>query len=433
MVPARNFAYGCLALIVLAAFGGQAFAANVAVGLCAAPGTHYTTIQAAVNAVSVGGKVEVCPGIYPEQVSINKSLTLLGIAAGTTDAAVIVTPAGGLAQTGTDIFGKPVAAQVLVTGTTAVTVSHLTVDGSNNGLSGCSVDPIGIYFQNSTGTITYNAVRNQLMDPADQGCQIGLAINVESSTGFPAVTISNNSVRNYDKNGITASGPGNGSSGPAVTVSGNTVIGIGATSAIAQNGIQIGFGATGSVTTNDVADDIYINPPCGGGNPQPPCYGSSGILIYASSGVSVSTNIVESTQLGIATASDPTYGLADNTSIKTNHIGGTQSFDAIDLCSDGNTAETNIIYGSAQSGVHIDDECPNSTGSNNTVTKNTINEACAGVLVGPSSTGNTIGPNTFGNVTNTTLAGDVCTPLAQVKTRGKHSSFRPSARKPSRE
>jgi hypothetical protein len=431
MHPARRFTYCCLALLVLAAFGGQAFATNVAVGLCAAPGTHYTTIQAAVNAVTPGGKVEVCPGTYPEQVSITKSLTLLGIAAGSTDAAVIVSPAGGLVQNSTDIFTNPVAAQVLVTGSTAVTISHLTVDGSNNGLSGCSVDPIGIYFQNSTGTITDNAVRNQLMDPADQGCQIGLAINVESSTGFPAVTISDNSVRNYDKNGITASGPGNGSSGPAVTVSGNTVIGIGSTSATAQNGIQIGFGATGSVTTNDVADDIYINPACGG-NGQPPCYGSSGILVYASSGVSVSTNTVESTQLGIATASDPTYGLADDTSIKTNHIGGTQTFDAIDLCSDGNTAETNDIYGSAQSGVHVDDECPNSTGSNNTVTKNTINEACAGILLGSGSS-NTVSPNTFANVTNTTLAGDVCAPLAEVKTRGKHSSFRPSPRKPSRE
>ncbi|MGB6387279.1 MAG: right-handed parallel beta-helix repeat-containing protein [Terriglobales bacterium] len=430
MDPARRFAYCCLALIALAAFGGQAFATSAAVGLCAAPGTHYTTIQAAVNAVPAGTKIEVCPGTYPEQVSITKNLTLLGIAGGSSDAAVIVTPAGGLSQTGTDIFGNAVAAQILVTGATAVTISHLTVDGSNNGLSGCSVDPIGIYYQNSAGTITYNAVRDQLMDPADQGCQIGLAINVESNTGSPAVTISNNSVRNYDKNGITASGPGTGG-GPAVTVSSNTVIGIGPTSATAQNGIQIGYGATGSVTSNEVADDIYVNPPCGG-NGEPSCYGSSGILIYASSGVSVSTNTVESTQLAIVPASDPTLGTANNTSIKTNHIGGTQTFDAIDLCSDGNTAETNIIYGSAQSGVHVDDECPPSTGSNNTVTKNTINEACAGVLLGSGSS-NTVSPNTFANVTNTTMAGDVCTPLAQVKTREKHSSFRPSPRKPNRE
>ncbi len=196
MDPAHRFAYCCLALIALAAFGGQTFATSAAVGLCAAPGTHYTTIQAAVNAVPAGTKIEVCPGTYPEQVSITKNLTLLGIAGVSSDAAVIVPPAGGLSQTGTDIFGNAVAAQILVTGATAVTISHLTVDGSHNGLSGCSVDPIGIHYQNSAGTITYNAVRDQLMDPADQGCQIGLAINVESNTGSPAVTISNNSVRN---------------------------------------------------------------------------------------------------------------------------------------------------------------------------------------------------------------------------------------------
>jgi hypothetical protein len=181
-----------------------------------------------------------------------------------------------------------------------------------------------------------------------------------------------------------------------------------------------------------VADDIYVNSPNCGESGQPSCFGFSGILIFASSGVSVSTNTVESAQLAIVPATGPTYGAADSTSIKNNHIGGTQTYDAIDLCSDSNTAETNVIYGSAQSGVHMDDECPPSTGSNNSVTKNTINEACAGILLG-SGTGNTYSPNTFANVTNTTLTGDTCSPLAEVKTGEKHSSFRPSPRKPSRE
>jgi parallel beta-helix repeat protein len=75
------------------------------------------------------------------------------------------------------------------------------------------------------------------------------------------------------------------------------------TTAIAQNGIQIGYGATGSVTTNNVVDDIYINPPCGG-NSEPPCYGSSGILIYGSAGITVTSNTVESTQLGIVPATE---------------------------------------------------------------------------------------------------------------------------------
>jgi hypothetical protein len=403
---------------MLIGLSGQGFASTVTVGLCPGPGTHYTSIQLAVNAVSAGSTVKVCPGPYPEQVTINKNLTLIGIPSGTSDAAVVVVPGGGLVTNGvTDIFGFPTAAQIFVQNA-AVTISHISVDGANDGMTGCSIDPIGIYYQNASGTITDNAVRNVLLPPALQGCQDGLAINVESNTGAPAVTISNNSVRNYDKNGITASGLGNNTGGPNVTVTGNTVIGLGATTVTAQNGIQISYGATGTVASNHVADDIYINPPdC------TLCYGASGILIYASDSVTVSTNTVDSTQLGIVPASDPNYGTANGTIIKSNRVGGTQNYDGIDLCSDGNTAQANVIYGSAQSGIHVDGECSPSTGITNTVTGNTINEACAGILLG-TGTPNTTAPNTFLNVTNTKLAGDTCTPLDGPS--GKHQSLRPS-------
>ena len=425
MHPTRTLTFCCLALIVLAALSKQAFASSSAtVGLCAGPGTHYTTIQAAVNAPGVT-TVEVCPGTYPEQVTITANLTLKGIASGTSDAAVVVVPAGGLVTNGVvDIFNFPTAAQILVQNAT-VTISHITVDGANDGLTDCSIDTIGIYYQNASGTISDNAVRNVLLAPALQGCQDGLAINVESNTGTPAVTVSNNSVRNYDKNGITASGPDNGSPGPNVTVTGNTVIGQGATTVTAQNGIQVGYGATGKVTFNNVIDDIYINPPgC-----APSCTGSSGILIYGSKGVTITNNTVESTQLGIVPVTESALLTANDTIVRLNHVGGTQIFDAIDLCSDGNTAESNVIYGSAQSGIHVDGGCPPSTGSGTTVTGNTINEACAGVLLGTGS-GNTTAPNTYLNVTNTTLVGDACPPASAPSTQ--RQSLRPSAYRPKR-
>jgi hypothetical protein len=50
-------------------------------------------------------------------------LTLKGIASGTSDAAVVVVPAGGLVTNGvTDISGVPTAAQIFVQGAT-VTIS----------------------------------------------------------------------------------------------------------------------------------------------------------------------------------------------------------------------------------------------------------------------------------------------------------------------
>ncbi|MGB9472599.1 MAG: hypothetical protein WBQ59_24855, partial [Candidatus Acidiferrum sp.] len=207
------------AVLVLAAcfVASTAQASTVVVGTCKSGVPQFTTIQAAVSSAPAGSTVEVCPGTYPEQITITKKLTLIGEPSGTNDAAVVVAPVGGVVQNATDIFGNPVAAQIFVENAVGVTISHLTVDGSANGLSGCSLDLQGIYYQNSTGTITYNAVRNQILDPADQGCPVGLAINVESTLGTPAVTISNNAVRNYQKNGITAAGLGAPNPGPSVT------------------------------------------------------------------------------------------------------------------------------------------------------------------------------------------------------------------------
>jgi hypothetical protein len=159
---------------------------------------------------------------------------------------------------GSDIFGNPVAAQIFVQNAT-VSISHLTVDGTGNLLAGCGGPTLeGIYFQNSSGTITDDVVRNQFQtDFVDYGgCQNGLAINVESLTNSSVVTVSNNSVRAYQKNGITATGAatGPGSPGPVVTITANYIVGLGATAmnwpgGAAENGVQVGFGASGPSQT----------------------------------------------------------------------------------------------------------------------------------------------------------------------------------------
>jgi Periplasmic copper-binding protein (NosD) len=401
-------------------------AATVVVGNCRT-GKSFTSIQAAVDAAPSGSTIDVCPGTYPEQVMIEaKTLTLVGVLSGTNDAAVLVPPAGGLIVNGTRIGGRAVAAQIFVQDSTGVTISHLTVDGNGNALIGCLTNPIGIYFKNSSGRIIDSVARNHILESSDQGCQVGLGIAVESNLGNPAVTISNNSVHNYQKNGITAGGPGTGG-GPAMAITNNTVAGIGATPLIAQNGIQIGFGAIGKVTGNTVADDIYSGPAAAAG---------TGILIFATTGITISGNSVQSTQFGIATVTDSVDGPADNAIITSNHIGGTQEFDAIDLCSSGNTVQSNNINGGqTESGIHLDDQCPGpgstTSGVNNSVANNTLNEPCAGILLG-SSAPNTVGPNTFLNVTHTTLAGNSCPAAAAAASKlAALSEIHSSTRRPS--
>jgi hypothetical protein len=428
----------------------------------------YPTISAAVTAVHTipGAFIKVCPGTYAEQVNITSKLTLEGVqgtAAGSNPsyAAIIVPPAGGMVQNGVDITGFPTAAQIFVNagGSNTVTIEHLTVDaignnvgnGGNNG-SGCALNVVGIYYQNTPGTISYNTVRNQYQTDFTgannlSGCQNGLAINVESSTSSPAVTISYNSVRAYQKNGITASGDASTSAfGPAATIKYNYVVGLGASALnwdglytgnsvpAGSNGIQVGFGATGTVEDNTVDDNIWAD-----GALYGPA--ASGILVFASNGITVSSNYVNSAQYGIAIATD-SYGLcggsscgtADGASVKLNKVTGTQLADAIDLCSNGNTATSNNLYGSSQSAIHFDDTCTNAglgtvSGNNNTATGNTINEACAGILLGTGN-GNAFTPNTYYTVENSTLAGDTCTPTPGARA-GKHQTMRPVPYNPS--
>jgi hypothetical protein len=136
----------------------------------------------------------------------------------------------------------------------------------------------GILFDGVGGSITgvnVHGVRQGL-----SGCQEGNAIETRnfSVAGPLAVTISGNTVSDYQKNAITANGD------VAATITGNVVTGDGNVSYIAQNGIQIGFGATALVTGNTVSGNWYTAPV---GQLE---YDACGILLYQAAGVRQSKN-----------------------------------------------------------------------------------------------------------------------------------------------
>lgn len=193
-----------------------------------------------MNATPPGATIAVWPGLYPEQILVYQALTLKGIASGNQAAAIISVPNGGLVQNATSLAtGAAIAAQILVQSATSVTITNITVDGANNGINGCGPDPIGIYYQNSSGTISHDSILNEVLAAGLTGCQTGLGIFVQSGNpGSSTVTITNNHVANFQKNGIT----------------GNEV-GQGPTNGAAENSIQIGFGAAGTVTGNTVGSD----------------------------------------------------------------------------------------------------------------------------------------------------------------------------------
>jgi len=413
----------------------SANAATFFVGTCGSP--NFSTIQAAVTAVPAGSTVDVCPGSYPEQVTINQRLTLQGVASGTSNQAVVTAPAGGIvANTVSLATGDPIAAQVWVHDTTAVTIQNLTVDGAGNGITGCAPNLIGIYYQDASGEVNHVVARNQtsgLTSPLN-GCQWGEGIFVQSGistvtnkAGTSTVTVQNSSVHDFQKNGITGN-----EVGTTMNAVLNQVRGQGPTTGAAENGIQIGYGAEGGVTNNSVIDMIYS-----------PCVSTSdcgaiadGILVYDSHGISVTNNHVGDTQGGVAIVGDGAFP-ANNQTISGNVLNGTLVFDGIDVCgSNGGTINNNTVAGSGQSAIHLDSTCTSiggPAGGGASLRNNILNEACAGVLNG--TTGNTISAsNTFFNTTNTTLVGDSCTvsqaDIARLADDTDHAIIRPSPARP---
>jgi hypothetical protein len=406
-----------LGLVVVIALSAQLMGATGQVGTCLSNVTKLgNSIQTAVSALPPNSTLFVCPGTYPEQVIVTQPITINGVKDpnSTAAAAVITAPTLGMVANSTSLAsGNPIAAQLVLENSSGnANINNITVDANNNQISDCGPELIGIYYRNASGTVNNVSVLNQALSPAGlNGCQSGLGIFVQSgNAGASTVTVRNSYVANYQKNGITGNEVGTN-----LTVSLNTVFGQGPTTGAAENGIQFGFGATGSANFNTVMDNVY----------SPGTAAATGILVFASTGVVVKSNTVGNSQLGISIDSDPMSGSADGGTVVSNKVSATHQFDGIDLCSNNNTANKNIVVGSDESAIHFDSSCVG-TGNNNSAVNNTISESCVGILEDSGTSGNSVGSNVFHSVTNTTGSGCTTPPGA----RGKKQILAPKPVRP---
>ncbi|MGH9572729.1 MAG: right-handed parallel beta-helix repeat-containing protein [Candidatus Acidiferrales bacterium] len=360
------FALG-VSIPVAAVMPGAAEAANqVVVGTKSATcNAQYPTIQAGVDAAAPGGTVRICPGVYKEQVTIAKAVTLRG------ENAVVIEPARVTANATGTASGQPIAAIVLVKDTTDVDIDNVIVDGTNNGITGCSPDLVGLFYQNASGEVNHVAVRNVMLNPSLNGCQSGDAILVQSGGGeMSVVNVQNSSIHDYQKNGITAN-----ESGTQVQIDHNVITGIGPTTGAVQNGIQIGFGATGSITKNTIANNVWST--CT--SLQSCDNTATGILVFQSDNVTVQHNKEGVAQVGIAIN-------GTHAQVERNQVSGSMVADGIELIGTDNDAQTNTITHSDRAAIFI-------SGNDNVVQQNTINEAAFGVLKVSGSDGNVINNN----------------------------------------
>jgi hypothetical protein len=253
-------------------------------GTCAKPNAH--TIQGGITAANAGDTVIVCPGTYPEFVQVAKKLILQG-----QPGATVIPPLDETAWTGPLVLaGRVDHVQVPLTDT--ITVKGLTVDGQNRaGAVGSTHEigaPVGIRGENANVVISGNNVLN-VTYPAAPGDQTGAGILVSAQTGLAAKgNVNTNTVSHIQKNSIEFQGLDGGN--VEGTINGNSVTGAGLTPDIAQNGIEVSFGAVATVQNNQVSDYMYGQP---GDN-------ASGILVYqAGAAVKVQGNVVTRFDYGI--------------------------------------------------------------------------------------------------------------------------------------
>jgi parallel beta-helix repeat protein len=331
------------------------------------PNAGFTHIQDAIAAASPGDEIHICKGTYVEQVTIRKPLDV------DADNGAILMPSSMRANTTSLFDAAPIATALLVSDTTGVSISGLTVDGVNNGISACAPDLIGISFQNASGQLDHIAVRNFKLATSLNGCQSGTGIFAQSGNGgVSRVEIHDCTVHDFQKNGVTAD-----EKGTVAVIRRNVVTGIGPTSGAAQNGVQIGFGAAGSILDNLVTNNIWA--PC---TAVATCATvATNILVTQSDGIEVSGNTAGISQVNI-------FVHGSNAAIDRNQTFAASVFDGIRVQGDQSRVRHNQVFNGAESGIFL-------FGNNNVVTDNTVTEATIGILKDTGSSGNIIAGNHF--------------------------------------
>jgi len=366
----RSFTYAALLLLPLSLVcAPQAFSKVIVVDDDKAdcPSAAFSRIQDAVNAASPGDVIRVCKGLYVEQVSIKISLSIFA------ENGAVLQPSNMQANAASLFDAKPLAVALLVSDASDVSIHGLIVDGTNNNVSACAPDLFGIAFLNASGSVRRTTVRNFKLAAGLNGCQSGSGVLVQSGGGqVSSVALDSNSVHDYQKNGITAD-----EVGTTVLVRSNTVTGLGAAAGAAQNGIQIGFGADGSIRNNTVTNNLYS--PC---TDISTCTAvATNILVTQSDTVAVVGNTVSVNQVGI-------FINGNSATLFNNETSASSVFDGIRLEGSGNTARGNNVVNAGESGIYVD-------GNNNVIRNNTITDTTVGIFKTSTSSGNLIQGNSI--------------------------------------
>jgi hypothetical protein len=249
----------CAALLALLAVGtASASAANVYVSKsaptvvggksCAQP--DYSSIQTAIENAA-GSTVAVCPGSYTEQLTISGAAKVTAIdGAGSATVTMPASPAFATDSCSLQINGQQ-RNEITICTPETVTLTGLNVEAEIP-LSGCGGGLQAIFVAGGgtlkATSLAIDGATSSIV--AERGCQWGIALLVGSiePTQVGHAVLNKVAVSNYAKNGPTDLGVGS-----TLKLISSTVTGEGASPYVAQNGVQISFGAGGSVSSSTIS------------------------------------------------------------------------------------------------------------------------------------------------------------------------------------
>ena len=253
-------------------------------GMVEVSGNTLTDDQIGIQSVATNMTAETNTIANP---GVDASIGIYAVPCDQYCAAVGVTPGGNF----TDVISRNTITGIpwwiySYTGTTPATFSA-GIWAGNAGSFG------------SNGRLTTTIDGNQV-----NGGWMGIVLGPD--TGGNIATVTDNTVQNFQRNGINVGAWYLGGHGIDATISGNTVTGIGAgpsnTDDWAQNGIETGNGATGSITDNHLTGFVFT----AYNNPGQVGATDTAIMVWDNSDQQVVGNTINDSQTAISLYSDDT-------------------------------------------------------------------------------------------------------------------------------
>jgi Ca2+-binding RTX toxin-like protein len=211
----------------------------------------FASVQAAVDAAQDGDRIVVGAGTYVEQVVVNNKDDLSIEAAPGAD--VTIQAPADVVETARSISGREIHGVFTVIDSANVTLTGIDIDGAgagntvDEGTGSGQANFYGVFYRNSSGGLADVDVRH-IRDSVFNGTQRGIGVGTDNATQL-AFSMIGGSISDFQKNSTVFNGA-------ILNISGVVITGAGATSVIAQNGIQV-TNSTGSISGNTISGFGY--------------------------------------------------------------------------------------------------------------------------------------------------------------------------------